>query len=826
MADLPVIEFIQARLAENDVTLEARRGSAFYDLFIKPQQLMLEPLFDSMETIFASQSVKRVLDLDDPNSFSEDLVDDLAGNVYISRAGGDFSRTTVRVYYDEPVDREFPAFSAEFSTGTLSFFNEQDILITKQQMALQQSGLLYYMDVPVRSQSEGTAYNVGADSITQFVNDPLAVTVANAVEAVGGLDRETNAALLNRARSSIGVRDLETVKGINAILLENFPYLQQIQAVGMGDPEMMRDIVYNVHTGGATDIYLKTPTLLTKTADIIGLVFDTTRELQQTVSLQLTAKTFDDPLAELATPYIVSASVQVKDDIVETSARVETEHVPAVTGIDLSAGEWIKISVDGAPFVNIKVSGAVPSATQRFEIINALNAYTGLALAAPKGVDKIALTSPSVGATSVIRFSKPDGARTDATLVLFPSAAGASYATTPSVTEGIFSGVAAAVYLENIDYQVDYTYGKIRQLPGTSILSGSVVAETISEGYGQVTPGSNLFQVALPTAFVDVRVGDVVTITSSSALSEGDYIVQEKVSDQSLRLLGASPTASDFTIEYKITSSQTVAVSYAYYPLSVDIGGQVVLSDGVTRGVRPGRDNFTIGDTAFIAIQSIVEIDPDTGESLGVELVPPTGYGSGGFGMGGFGLSSGGDYRLIVNSAVDRFSALEDSTIIFNYELFGKSYRISYYAAPEIADIHGFCRNDLQRVTGADILPKNFIPGFVDMDIVIRQDITNINAPTTDELVALVLSHIHTISAGAAIQASEVVKILENAGVGSVRTPFTMTVKVLNTDGSTSVYSSEDLLEVPSVTLPKRTDNFVTPRIVHFYPGTITVREA
>lgn len=29
----------------------------------------------------------------------------------------------------------------------------------------------------------------------------------------------------------------------------------------MGDPEMQRDVLYNAHVGGKTDIYLKTPAL-------------------------------------------------------------------------------------------------------------------------------------------------------------------------------------------------------------------------------------------------------------------------------------------------------------------------------------------------------------------------------------------------------------------------------------------------------------------------------------------------------------------------------------------------------------------------------------
>lgn len=819
--ELPIIGFIQERLAESDVTLETRQGTAFYDLFIKPQELMLDPLLSAMEVSLVAQSVRRILLTDNPDAFNENSVDDIAANVYVIRDPGGKATTTVRVFYSQPLDKEFPALTAEVAVGNgVSFFNSADILISSAEMALNISGSLYFMDFPVIAEAEGSEYNVAAGDITVFVNDPDAVSVTNLSDAVDGLPRETNTQLLNRSKNSIGVRDLETIKGINAIIRENFPFIGQIQAIGFGDPEMMRDILFNAHVGGKTDIYLKTPALQTKSANFLSLDFDTTRQVPRSTNRELLASSSVDPLAPLGTPFIVVGSMDVKEDVIETAASIISASVPSGTGLDLSSGEWIKLQINGGVPKNIKISGANPAQTQRFEIINSINATLGKTLVQPYGTDKMRLASDIIGAGSQIVFMTPDSPRTDGTLTLFPAASAAGYV--PSVTDGTIDGVVAIHYIETVDYSVDYANGLIWKLPGSAIRSGDTVDGPAIDG--AISSGSDIFQSPNVGEFADVRVGDEVIITTSTGIAPGSYFVKEVQSDQVLKLQGFNPTGTDSAVQYSIKSHQVVVISYLYNPLSIDIGPQVVLADGITRGIRPGRENFTITDVPFIDLISIEEIDPDTEEGLGVFLTPPGGYGVGGYGSGGYGTGAGTDYEFRVNKPAERFSVYEDSVILFNSSLFGKSYKITYYCAPEILAIHNLSRNDLERVTGADVLPKNFVPGFVDIPITIRRDATNINALTTAELQTAVATYVEATE-GEPIEASQINAIIENGGAKSVKDPFTMQLTVVNTDGSTSIYFSQDLLEAPDVVLPRQTDNFVTPRIIHFFSRAIVLTE-
>lgn len=830
--ELPVVDFIRSRIAEADPDFETRPGTAYHEMFIKPQMLMLQPLNNTMDQVLVSQSIRRILAQPDPDSYSESDVDDLVANLYVTRDVGAFSECVVRVYYDSAREKQFPAFSAEFTSSGVSFFNKEDILITASAMALQTEGTLYYMDVPVRSQTEGgDTLPVGA--ISGFVNDTEAVRVSNITPATGGLPRETNTQLLQRAQNSIGVRDLETVKGINAILREKFPFVQKIAAIGFGDVEMQRDVAYNTHIGGRTDVYIKTPGLTEASKDIVGLDYDMTREIPRQIHIQMARSSSDAQLpAETGTSQIVVGSVKVREDIIETAASMLSNPVPPGVGINLVGKEYIKLQLDSQPERLIKISGATPSQTQRFEIINSINAAIGFKIATPTTANRIKLQSFTIGEGSMLTFKATAPFNQGATDVFgitsFPTS---------------FLGVKAEKYYELQDYEVDYVNGKIYQMPYPprtlpTILSGQEIVNI--SGEIAFSAGNYYLDDTVSSRFLDpnppcskVRPGDEVTITAIAGMTTGTVIgdlpqtfyVKDFIDPTRISLHDFNPTGVAVNVDFKIVSNQVVVVDYKYHPVSIDIGGQVLLSDGFLRGVRPGRGAFTIPDTPFIDIVSIVEIDPESGEVLSEPLAPPKGFGYGGFGLGGYGLGASGDYDFQILAPRDRYSVFDNAVIIFNDLAISKSYRVTYRWVPELVAVHDLSRKDSERVTGADVLPKHFVPAFVDITIGVRRDITNLTTPSNDGLATIIKDFVNTKSGENGIQASDIAKILEDLGVDSVQTPFMMTATVLNTDGTTNILESEDILTFPEVSLDKDTDQFATKKIVHFLPGNIQVVE-
>jgi len=847
--ELPIITFIQARLQEANPAFDTRQGSAHYDLFVQPQEFMLQPLNDYMSQRRVGQSVRQMLldpTPDTPTTFASSDVDDLASNFYITRDQGSLAFTTARVYYITPKALSFPALTAQFTAGSLNFFNSTDFTLSAADMALQSDGSLFYADIPVQSEAAGSQYNVDPGSITAILNDPDAVRVTNLFKAVDGLPAQTNTQLLNQIPNSIGVRDLETDKGINAILNQNFPFLQQIVPIGMGDPEMQRDIQYNIHTGAKTDVYLKTPNLTTGTFTAKGLVIDTTREIPRNFHIEMARSLSDSEFpADTGTPSIVSGSVVVKEDIIETAASLQSVYISPVSGIDLSSTQWLNITIDSRAPVQVKVAGAIPTQTRLFEIINAINAGVGLVVATAGPGNTFTITSPTIGAGSQISINAttlPILTANNAADVLF----GISLGSLPKV----LTGVVANTYLESVDYTVDYATGAIYQTPFTiaqrglhqSITSGQTMVPSVSNagtgGKIQLVGVNYQFQDNAANAFdtvplVYVRPGDELTITSINGFSSGTqigisipstYIVSDVLSGNALSLAGFNPTGTSTNVTYSIVSTQTVNISYKYNPISIDIGSQVLLPDG-TRGIRPGRSAFTITDVPFIKILSIQQVDPNTLEPLGSPLVQPSGYGAAGYGQGGYGQGASGDYIFYVNSPTERFSVFEDSVIVFNENALGLSYTVTYYYNPELVAIHNLTRNDTERVTGADILVKSMVPCFVDMTIGIRRDPTNINTPADADLATLVEQLVNAVVSPNGLKESAIEALLMGEGVASVQTPFTMLGTVYNTDGSTSIIQSTDVLQVPTPTLPSQTDNFTTARISHFWPGNISVVE-
>lgn len=838
---LPVITFIQARLSEVDPAFEVREGTAHYDLFVIPQQFMLQPLNNFIAQRLVAQSVKLMLEdptPDTPTTFASSDVDNAASNVYVSRNQGNISTTTVRVSYITAKALEFPALTAQFTAGSLNFFNSTNYTLSQSQMALQSNGSLFFADIPVQAELAGDQYNVLPGAITAFLNDTDAVIVTNLSKAVGGLPTETNTQLLDRIPNSIAVRDLETGKGIDAILGSNFQFLSEIISIGMGDPEMQRDIIYNVHIGSHTDVYLKTPSLTTGTAIFNDLVPDTTRSISNNLHIELA--TFNgDPVNQfdMGTPSIVVGSVVITEDIVDTAASATGVTVSPTAGIDLSENQYLNMQLDKNTAIQFKASGADPAATQLFEIINAINTALGETIATSVN-NKLSLTSETLGNGSQIIFNA---------IAAPATGLGNAYSTLFNVSSPTYpvtySGIGAAVYVEGIDYEVDYVDGYIYQTSFTpetrdpassgrqTITSGQTMIDAAATGSITFVSGKYRLTDSVTNQFNNkpikyVRAGDEVTITAASpgiGISlPATFVVAKVIDGQNLLLSNFRPTGVSASITYSIVSSQTVDITYQYNPISIDIGGLTLLASG-SRGIRPGRDAFTITAGPFVSVVSIEEVDPATGEVIGDPLLPPQGFGQGGYGDGPYGVGNSGDYRFIVNDATVRYSMFEDSMIVFNDNALGLSYQVTYQYVPELQAVHTFCRSDTERVTGADVLPKSVIPGFVDMAINVLQDPTNATPPTDAVSSAAVANLVNTTLIPTGITETAIIVLLEGMGIEDVQTPFTMKATVQNPDGSTSIYTSQDTLAIPPIVLPSQTSNFSTSRIVGWFPGNITV---
>ena len=276
---LSVTDFIVERLLEFDPTFDTGGGIATTALMIKPLSVVMQPLRDELDEIQTNQSILSVLESEIPDDFDEDVVDALASNVFIDRKTGGVSSGTVRVRYFSPQDEDIGTGLAAFldSAGT-RVINVNPVAITEAEMGLNIEGSLFYVDIPVESEAEGISGNIDAGGIQTFENEPPNVAnVTNLVALTGATVRETNTELIDRIKVAVTVRALVTGRGIITTMQDNFSSIEEINPVGMGEPEMQRDIVFNVHVGGHVDVWVKTPALIEEEFDVVSVIADTTR---------------------------------------------------------------------------------------------------------------------------------------------------------------------------------------------------------------------------------------------------------------------------------------------------------------------------------------------------------------------------------------------------------------------------------------------------------------------------------------------------------------------------------------------------------------------
>lgn len=807
MAQLPIGQFLTERLEEYDDTFELRSGTGFEQLFFKPVQFIAQPLRDEASDLFIGQSFRRILQQDDPDAFSEEAVDALASNLFVDRRTGGFSSGTARVYFAEPVDREYPEGGATFTgSNGLTYSNSAPFKITESQMSTQVEEGLYYMDVPVISDDAGADTELDEDELVTLEDDDEVVRVTNMNKILGGVDKETNTEFITRIQNSIGVRDLVTGKGFNAILFENFTNnLLEVQPIGFGDDEMMRDIVYNTHIGGRVDGYCKTSAIQTGYSDFVGLLVDTTRQTFTSANVQLSGTDY----STVGNPNIDRSNglLPVVEQIKTSTSASYLSPVNLSSPIDLSVKQHVKISIDGDA-KNVRVAGVNPGATTRNEILNLINNAFGINVAVAEG-NSFRVVSPTTGLTSEIILDNPDIGNS-ALFEVFGLATGSAPYT--------YNGDGPITFVEGVHYEMDDGLGKIRRIIGTSILG--------TQSTGETTVDDDEFEDATANIFLNIQVNDIITIESGA--DAGDYRVLEKINNNTLRLdaeMTATATGIDYSIRRTgIKNEEIVYVQYYYNPLSIDIGDNVKLDeDGKIRGIRTGRENQTITDLVFLRILSIEIIDPLTGEPTGQELDGTGGFGQGGFGEGQFGVGAGSDYQLIVNEPADRFSTFEDSYIVIRTGYSGLSFRVNYEYVPEIEDFHTFVRSESERVLDGDILMKHFLPSYVDGTIQYAVDETDTSIPDNATLQTSVQNYINTqVRAGKNLEYSDINSFIQSQidpfrRYESFIRKYTLEATIHNTDGTILRISGDEELEVPTLDpFPKDTPRPLSPRITHW----------
>lgn len=238
--------FLTDRFSQEFPDIYANDPSVVRDTFVKPLILFLEPFKREIQTIKNNQSFKNA------TLMSDEDADSLAANVFDTRDSGGFSVGVGRIFFAQPSNQQVDLTTRFFTSGGLSFFPTSTIGITAEQMVFQKSGNLFFMDVPLKAESEGAEYDIDPGELSGVEGVFGALRVTNIREFADGSAKLDTPTFLANAEQSLTERSLVTRRGASARLRADFQTdVRAVQVIGSKDPEMQRDILVAASPGHA-----------------------------------------------------------------------------------------------------------------------------------------------------------------------------------------------------------------------------------------------------------------------------------------------------------------------------------------------------------------------------------------------------------------------------------------------------------------------------------------------------------------------------------------------------------------------------------------------
>lgn len=261
-AELIAVQILQAKYPDIDL----REGTGIRDLVVRPAATLMAMLNKSLSFYFAQNTIDGITD-----DTSQDILDKIMSNWFLTRKQGSKSVINARIFFARQKEVAITADTFFSTDGTLKFFPLQNISIPNGQLTFDAFNNEYYYDLDLTAESEGVDYNISSGSLLYFSNfDPFFLHAEINFLKDTAIPTETNSEFIDRAQTSISTRNLINSRSITSKMLEDFPLLNGVTAIGMGDAEMIRDQIWTyvpaltpptvlVHNGGCVDVYCRVP---------------------------------------------------------------------------------------------------------------------------------------------------------------------------------------------------------------------------------------------------------------------------------------------------------------------------------------------------------------------------------------------------------------------------------------------------------------------------------------------------------------------------------------------------------------------------------------
>lgn len=244
---------IKSRINAIDPTIDTSESSQINMLVVNPLVGSLIGVQDVIDRFDIAFDARRASEMTD------DETNQMASRWSVTRKERVFAAGSVVIRYAVPQD-------VVIDVGQQFIANNGAIFIATERMALTASQMASLFDpingnyvvtvLGIESVDAGDLYDIGPGEIVSMADQTTnVVSVTNPDAFSKSRSGETNEELIARVVQSASTRNYASNDSCVATVLQD-PRVRAASAIGSGEPEMVRDILYGIHRNGMQDIYI------------------------------------------------------------------------------------------------------------------------------------------------------------------------------------------------------------------------------------------------------------------------------------------------------------------------------------------------------------------------------------------------------------------------------------------------------------------------------------------------------------------------------------------------------------------------------------------
>lgn len=290
------VNFLTEYLTEQVPEATFTDGSAVRDLVVKAFAPMYAFLRSEVDRSAILQSISRIQtelangsDTELDSTDVSQAVDAVLSNWFIYRSGGARTTGMAQVHFTRRTAVVIRRDTKFWRSTTLAFYPDvttDNFIIAENQLrpTYDTRGRLvdYVANVPIVAARVGDAYDFDAGRFIRVEAPgglPFFAYAEHQQLLAGGKSTQSTEEFLANAQTAISVRNLINSRSIDTVINEQLPEAVNILTVGMGEPEMVRDVrteisaAISLHIGGHYDTYLDLPETQVEENGLVGGLF-------------------------------------------------------------------------------------------------------------------------------------------------------------------------------------------------------------------------------------------------------------------------------------------------------------------------------------------------------------------------------------------------------------------------------------------------------------------------------------------------------------------------------------------------------------------------